>query len=159
MVVLTAKVSKAKLVAILLVIAIIVALLVVLSSRAGQDGTTAENVVTTVASNEDRVAYLQSFGWEVADSPLESQEVRIPAELPEVLQRYNELQQSQGFDLEQFAGKTVRRYVYEVLNYPDTTDSYYATLLVYDDQVIGGDVTAASQDGLMQGLQYPKTTT
>ena len=151
MVVLTAKVSKAKLVAILLVIAIIVALLVVLSSRAGQDGTTAENVVTTVASNEDRVAYLQSFGWEVADSPLESQEVRIPAELPEVLQRYNEL--------EQFAGKTVRRYVYEVLNYPDTTDSYYATLLVYDDQVIGGDVTAASQDGLMQGLQYPKTTT
>ena len=147
MVVLTAKVSKAKLVAILLVIAIIVALLVVLSSRAGQDGTTAENVVTTVASNEDRVAYLQSFGWEVADSPLESQEVRIPAELPEVLQRYNELQQSQGFDLEQFAGKTVRRYVYEVLNYPD------------DDQVIGGDVTAASQDGLMQGLQYPKTTT
>lgn len=158
MVVLTAKVSKGKLIAILMVIAVIVALLVVLSTKSGQDGSTAESAATTVENNDDRVAYLQSFGWEVASTPLESQEVRIPAELPEVLQRYNELQQSQGFNLEDYTGKTVRRYVYEVLNYPDTTDTYYATILVYDGQVIGGDITAAAQDGLMQGLSYPQTT-
>ncbi len=159
MVVLTAKVSKGKLVAILLVIAVAVALLVVLSSGAGQGAAdTAETTVTAIESNDDRVAYLQSMGWQVDETPVESQEVRIPAQLPEVLARYNELQQSQGFDLRSYAGKTVKRYVYQVLNYPDTTDSYYATLLVYQDQVIGGDVAAASQDGIMQGLQYPETT-
>ena len=155
MVVLTAKVSKGKLVAIILILAVVVGLLVVLGSKAEEGAATAESAVTTVESNDDRVAYLQSLGWQVNADPVESQEVRIPAELPEVLQKYNELQQSQGYDLTQFGGKTVKRYVYEVLNYPDTTDSYYLTLLVYKDTVIGGDVTSASQDGLMQGLQFP----
>ena len=75
-----------------------------------------------------------------------------------MLQKYNELQISQGFDLAGYGGKTVKRYVYEVTNYPDTTDSYFATILVYKDNVIGGDVSSAAQGGLMQGLQYPKTT-
>lgn len=158
MVVLTAKVSKGKLVAILLILAVVVGLLVVLGSSAEEGGTTAETTITTVESNDDRVAYLQSLGWQVNPEPVESQEVRIPAELPEVLQKYNELQQSQGYDLSQYGGKTVKRYVYEVLNYPDTTESYYLTLLVHKDTVIGGDVTSAAQNGLMQGLQYPATT-
>ena len=158
MVVLTAKVSKGKLVAILLILAVVVGLLVVLGSSAEEDGGTAETAVTTVESNDDRVAYLQSLGWQVNPEPVESQEVRIPAELPEVLQKYNELQQSQGYDLSQYGGKTVKRYVYEVLNYPDTTESYYLTLLVHKDTVIGGDVTSSAQNGLMQGLQYPETT-
>ena len=158
MVVLTAKVSKGKLVAIILIIAVVVGLLVVLGSKADEGAATAETAITTVENNDDRVAYLQSLGWQVNPEPVESQEVRIPAELPEVLQKYNELQQSQGYDLTQFGGKTVKRYVYEVLNYPDTTDSYYLTLLVHKGTVIGGDVTSAAQDGLMQGLQYPQTT-
>ena len=158
MVVLTAKVSKGKLVAILLILAVVVGILVVLGSSAEEGGTTAETAITTVESNDDRVAYLQSLGWQVNPEPVESQEVRIPAELPEVLQKYNELQQSQGYDLSQYGGKTVKRYVYEVLNYPDTTESYYLTLLVHKDTVIGGDVTSAAQNGLMQGLQYPATT-
>lgn len=158
MVVLTAKVSKGKLVAIILILAVVVGLLVVLGSSAEEGGATAETAVTTVENNDDRVAYLQSLGWQVNPEPVESQEVRIPAELPEVLQKYNELQQSQGYDLSQYGGKTVKRYVYEVLNYPDTTESYYLTLLVHKGAVIGGDVTSAAQDGLMQGLQYPATT-
>ena len=157
MVVVTAKVSKGKLVAIILILAVVVGLLVVLGSSAEQ-GATAESAVTTVESNDDRVAYLQSLGWQVNPEPVESQEVRIPAELPDVLQKYNELQQSQGYDLSQYGGKTVKRYVYEVLNYPDTTESYYLTLLVHKDVIIGGDVTSAAQNGLMQGLQYPSTT-
>ena len=158
MVVFTTKVSKGKLVAILLVIAVVVGLLVALSTGTENDAGTETTEVTAVQSNDDRVAYLQSFGWEVNPTPVESQEVRIPAELPDVLQQYNELQKSQGFDLTQYGGKTVKRYVYEVLNYPDTTDSYFVTLLVYKDAVIGGDVTSAAQNGIMQGLQFPKTT-
>ena len=158
MVVLTAKVSKGKLVAILLILAVVVGLLVVLGSSAEGGAATAESAAATVENNDDRVAYLQSLGWQVNPEPVESQEVQIPAELPEVLQRYNELQQSQGYDLNPYSGKTVKRYVYEVLNYPDTTESYYLTLLVHKNTVIGGDVTSAAQDGLMQGLQYPSVS-
>ena len=46
---------------------------------------------------------------------------------------------SQGFDLTQYAGKTATRYVYEIENYPNATDPVYATLLVYQDQVIGAE--------------------
>lgn len=155
MVVLTAKVSKGKLITILLAVVVVVGLLIALCTGGNQDAETTETVTTTVQSNEDRVAYLKSLGWEVDPEPVETQEVRIPAELPEVLQKYNELQKSQGFDLNEFGGKTVKRYVYEVVNYPDTTDSYFATILVYQDAVICGDVSAAAQNGLMQGLQYP----
>ena len=157
MVVLTTKVSKGKLVAIILIIAVVVGLLVALSSGAENDANTAEATGISIQSNDDRIAYLQSLGWDVDPDPVETQEVRIPDELPEVLQKYNELQMSQGFDLSKYSGKTVKRYVYEVMNYPDTTDGYYVTLLVYKDAVIGGDVSASAQDGLMQGLQYPKT--
>ena len=101
------------------------------------------------------MAYLQSLGWEVTEEPVESQEVRIPAELPDVLVQYNELQKSQNFDLTRYTGKTVSRFVYEVLNYPNSAERFFATLLIYEDTVIGGDVTSASQDGLMQGLQFP----
>ena len=72
-------------------------------------------------------------------------------------QRYNALQISQGFDLTQYAGKTVTRYVYTVENYPDAQEPVYATLLVYQDQVIGGDVTDTSAGGVVQGLQMPET--
>lgn len=157
MVVFTAKVSKGKIAAILLVIAIVIALLVTLCAKTGDDsGATAESAAAA-GTNEERVAYLQALGWEVEAEPVETQEVRIPTELPDVLQRYNELQKSQGFDLTRYAGETAKRYVYKVLNFPDTTDSYYVTLLVHKDAVIGGDVSAASRNGLMQGLQYPKT--
>ena len=134
----------------------IVALLVTLCAKTGGDAATAESAASA-ATNDERIAYLQALGWEVEANPVETQEVRIPTELPEVLQRYNELQKSQGFDLTRYGGETAKRYVYKVLNFPDTTDSYYVTLLVHKDAVIGGDVSAASQTGLMQGLQYPKT--
>ena len=155
MVVLTAKVSKGKIIAILLAAVVVIGLIVALCTG-GEDADTAETTNITVENNEDRVAYLESLGWEVDPEPVESQEVRIPEELPEVLVRYNELQKSQGFDLTEYAGKTVERYVYEVTNYPDTTDSYFATILVWKDAVIGGDVSAAAQNGVMQGLNYPK---
>ena len=155
MVVVTTKVSKGKLVAILLILAVIVGLLVTLGSKADQEADAAAESALTASNNEERVAYLQSLGWEVTEEPVESQEVRIPAELPDVLVQYNELQKSQNFDLTRYTGKTVSRFVYEVLNYPNSAERFFATLLIYEDTIIGGDVTSASQDGLMQGLQFP----
>ncbi len=156
MVVMTAKLSKGKLITILLIIVVIVGLLIALCSGAKQNGDSTAESAATVRDNAERVSYLESMGWQVDPNPVETQEARIPEAMPEVLEKYNELQKSQGFDLTRYSGKTVKRYVYEVTNYPDTTDRYFATLLVYQDEVIGGDVSAASQSGIMQGLSFPK---
>ena len=75
----------------------------------------------------------------------------------EVYSRYNALQKSQGYDLSQYAGKTVMRYVYKINNFPNATEPVYATLLVYKDQIIGGDVTDTSAKGIVQGIKKSDT--
>lgn len=149
MMVMTAKVDKKRVGLILALVVGIIILICILASGGSENPSQPVGLVT----NDQRVAYLTNLGWEVVVSPVETRQVRIPAELSEVFLRYNELQVSQGFDLNQYSGKTVTQYVYQVENYPNATDPVYATLLIYDNQVIGGDVTDTSAAGVVQGLQ------
>ena len=151
MLVLTAKVNKKK---IALIAAAVVALVVGLVVLFGGDDSV-PTAATSVSSNDARVTFLKSFGWEVNTSPAESSQVRIPAESSQVFDRYNALQKSQGYDLSQYAGKTVMRYVYQINNYPGATEPVYATLLIYKNQVIGGDVTDTAAKGVIRGFQMP----
>lgn len=77
--------------------------------------------------------------------------MRIPDTASEVFDRYNQLQQSQGFDLAQYAGKTVQQFVYEISN-EDQEGPVYATVLVYKETIIGGDVSSAATGGVMHGF-------
>jgi len=151
----TAKVDKKKLIAILAAVAGVIALLLMLT---GGDDTPTATAGQSMATNDARVQFLTEFGWEVAASPVESGQVKIPETSTEVFDRYNALQKSQGYDLSRFAGKTVMRYVYKIKNYPGATDPVYATLLIYKDQVIGGDVTDTSAKGVIRGFKKPGNT-
>ena len=150
MMVMTAKVNFKK-IAIILAAAVGVILATILLFGGNDDAT--PTAAGTVSDNDSRVAFLESFGWDVTTSPLESSQVRIPNEESEVFERYNALQKSQGYDLTQYAGKSVMRYVYQVNNYPDATEPVYATLLVYKNQVIGGDITNTAAKGVVQGFK------
>lgn len=44
------------------------------------------------------------------------------------------------------------RYVYKINNYPGAAEPVYATLLVYKNQIIGGDVTDTSAKGVVRGF-------
>ena len=68
----------------------------------------------------------------------------------------NALQKSMGYDLSEYAGKTVMRYVYKIKNYPGATEPVYATILISNNQVIGGDVTDTSANGTIRGFAMPK---
>ncbi|MBQ8974696.1 MAG: DUF4830 domain-containing protein [Oscillospiraceae bacterium] len=156
MFVVTAKLNKKKIVACILILAAILIFVIILTnmgSRAATSGLTALSAV--VKSNENRVEYLQSLGWEVVDEPLEEQEITIPKEFNDIYSQYNELQKTQGFDLQEYAGMRVTRYTYQVTNYPNNSDTVVADILVYKNQVIGGDVQSTALDGFMQGLEYP----
>lgn len=144
----TAKVDFKKILVILAVIAGIILALVLLLG-----GDAEPTAAAQVSGNDARVQFLKDKGWEVSASPQESNQVRIPKEANQVFERYNALQKSQGYDLSEYAGKTVMRYVYKVNNYPGATEPVYATLLVHKNQVIGGDITDTSAKGIVQGLQ------
>jgi len=154
MMVMTAKVNMKKVILILAAIAVLIIGLVLIlpGSDAGDATTTA-----AVNNNDARVQFLTELGWDVTNSPTESSQVRIPEESSEVFDRYNALQKSQGYDLSQYAGKTVMRYVYQVNNYPGATEPVYATVLVYKNQIIGGDITNTAAKGAIQGFRMPSS--
>ena len=155
MFVMTARVNKKKIVGILAAAAALIALLIMLFSG-GE--TAAPTAAPSVATNDGRVQFLKDFGWDVAASPVESGQVKIPTASTEVFDRYTTLQKSQGYDLSQYAGKTVMRYVYKINNFPGATDPVHATLLIYKDQVIGGDITNTSPKGTVQGFKMPNAS-
>lgn len=157
MLVMTAKVDKKKIAIILAAIVVAVAALFMLFG--GKDDAAPTSAATSVVSNDDRVKFLNSFGWEVTNSPVESSQVRIPEKTSEVFDRYNALQKSQGYDLSAYAGKTVMRYVYKINNYPGATEPVYATVLICKNQVIGGDVTDTAAKGAVRGFKMPGSQT
>ena len=146
--IMTAKVNMKK---ILIVLGAIAALLIGIIALSGNGETTA--TAATASDNDSRVSFLKSFGWEVTTSPVESGQVRIPTETTEIFDRYNQLQQAQGYDLSQYAGRKVMRYVYKVTNFPGAADPVYATVLVHKNQIIGGDVTNTASGGRIQSFK------
>ena len=152
MMVMTAKVNKKKIALVLAGLVVLVAALIMLFG--GEEDSTPTGA-PALSTNDGRVQFLKDFGWDVAASPVESGQVKIPESSDGVFGRYNALQKSQGYDLSQYAGKTVMRYVYKIRNYPGAKDPVYATLLVYKDQIIGGDVTDTSAKGVIRGLKMP----
>ena len=111
-----------------------------------------ERTVYPGMTNEERITFLQSFGWTVEEEPADTREVVIPAVFNDVYTAYNAMQNAQGFDLKPYAGEKCTQYRYIVTNYPDCADTVYATLLVCGDRIDGGGVSSDAQDGFMHGF-------
>ena len=97
-------------------------------------------------TGEERLAFLTSFGWEAEAEPQDVREVVIPAKFNDVYAAYNTMQQAQGFDLLPYAGEKCTQYRYRITNYPNTPDGVFATLLVFEGNIIGGDVASGAED-------------
>ena len=98
-------------------------------------------------------------GWKIEASspvyftePQDMREVVIPAKFNDVYAAYNTMQQAQGFDLLPYAGEKCTQYRYRITNYPNTPDGVFATLLVFEGNIIGGDVASGAEDGFMHGF-------
>jgi len=158
MFILSAKLTRSKLLTLGLICCCLAVVLIV--SIPQGDETTAKTKNLKGETNEQRVAYLESFGWDIIDEPTESTEVIIPSEFDETYESYNLLQQTQGFDLSKYKGKRVMRYTYSVKNYPsDSAENVCATLLVSDKKIIGGDISSTSLGGFMHSLLKPASST
>ena len=148
----TTKLNKRKLVlAFSAVVVIIVAIFII----SGNGSSTETSLLSKVVkNNEDRIAYLSSFGWEVDSTPIEEESIVIPRKLGSIYENYNKIQKAQGFDLSNFGGMEAVRYTYKVLNYPNEKN-VVADIIVFRNEVIAADIQSTALDGFMHGLNLP----
>ena len=104
-----------------------------------------------VKTNEERIAFIEQFGIKVGDSAKEEVNFRIPESFDRVISGYNEIQKSQGLDLERYKNKKVTRYTYEVKNYENRED-VYVNLVIYKGTVVACDLSSANPNGFVKPL-------
>lgn len=120
-----------------------------------QGGRTTTGVSTAAKNETELLEFVSYCGWEVDKEPVEVRDVVIPQTFDEVYNNYNAIQLRQDFDLRAYAGQRVKRWTYIVRNYPESSpddDFIRINLLVYDGEIIGGDVCSVKLDGFMHGI-------
>lgn len=152
MMIFTTRFSRKKAVFAVILLGVLMAALILLVGNLPEPKPAAPQLLT----NEDRIAYLQSFGWEVSPEPLETLQFLLPAYLAEPYVTYNELQKTQGFDLTACCGKQLSRYTYEVINYPDRPEGVQVNLYLCEETPVAGDIFCPGDDGFQQTLFYPE---
>ena len=155
MIIVTAHIPKKKLLAggitaLCCCAAVAIALIFTLSGRA----VAASAEVKHIRTNDDRLAYLSGLGWQVSLQPIATEELLIPQQFDDSYNDYLKLQKDQGFDLTRYCGKRIKRYTYQLTNYPGQDEPMQIALLVYKNRVIGGQIQSAS-GSVLHGLTLP----
>ena len=140
--------------AVILAGAVLAALILLLGQRGGMD----VPEQPYLSSNGERVAYLRELGWEIDPEPLTTLQFLLPPKLSGDYITYNDLQKSQGFDLETCCGKQVTRYTYTVTNYPQRPEGVQLNLYICEDLPVAGDVVCTGTDGFQDTLVFPQQT-
>ncbi len=147
------------------VMAVLCALVVVMAgviaiNAAGPDAITVFGTRggAAAATNEDRINYIRSCGLEVEENPMSQMEVTIPQKFDTIYIGYNQIQKSQGFNLEKYKGKEVTKYSYAVKTEEAQSNgvSTVASLLVYEGKIIGADLCSRELGGFLKALGEAK---
>lgn len=106
-------------------------------------------VLSAVSASEvscrDYSAIARNMGFfGVSAYPGEVCEVEIPESFTPVYERYNALQKEGGYDLSNYRGKKCVRYTYTIED-----KNARLNVLVYNGNVIGGDICSVTLDGIM----------
>ena len=152
------KANSLKFVAVILAAAAVLVSIALISGRADVLTTKAIAAQTKdinyekIKTEEDRREFLHQFGWETEDGEIESVTIKLPGDFDRIMIEYNELQKSQGLDLQKFKGREVERFTYKVTNYPAYDGVVYANIIVYRNRVIGGDICSSDVSGFIHGF-------
>lgn len=158
MFVVSVKSSKAKLALLIAAVALLAGGMLFVTFHGDKPTARNSSVNLKGADAQQRIAFLSQFGWNVKEDPIEVEEVVIPENFDEVYEKYNQIQKEQELDLTPYKGMRVKRWTYEILNYPGyKSDSgcIRANLLVYNGLVVGGDICSAELGGFMHGFERP----
>ncbi len=132
---------------VILFLAVGLAVLVMVQTRGG-----VLSAHFNVTTRDGRADYLAAQGWTVDPETETVQEITLPREFTGVLKDYNELQLQQGFDLRPYGGLGCTIYSYIVTDY-DSPDTVLATVYLYKNRIIAGDIHSTAMDGFMHGIR------
>lgn len=104
-------------------------------------------------TNAMLVDYAKNMGWEVLPSPAEISHFKIPDEFDTVYETYNAVQKKSGFDLEEFRGKAVTRYTYQLQNHEMSGNMrVFLGIIVYESRIIAADIYSTDMEGFLHGI-------
>ncbi|MBQ7129139.1 MAG: DUF4830 domain-containing protein [Clostridia bacterium] len=146
----TVKLTKTRLSVIL---AVILIPLLIFSSIYIHRLTHKENTSLEAQTTAKRVEFLKNYGFEADKNSETKKRITIPSEFDNVYTSYNSIQKSMGFDLEDFKGEKVDLYSLKITNYPKDSKNVYATILVKNGKIIGGDIHSTELNGFMHGFK------
>lgn len=112
----------------------------------------AGNNVANAKTNADRLIFIKNSGYTVASNEPEVKTVYIPEVFYDVYSNYNALQQSSGYDLSLYKGCEVTIYSYKISAPSGYTGECLMNIIVYNDRIIGGDVSSSALGGFMLPL-------
>ncbi|MBR5472613.1 MAG: DUF4830 domain-containing protein [Clostridia bacterium] len=117
---------------------------------------TAGNTIADAKTNADRLTFIKKLGYTpLCDQP-NSKTVNLPEAFYDVYKNYNALQISAGYDLSQYKGCEVTIYTYTINPPNGYTGECVVNLIVYNDRIIGGDISSAALGGFMLPLAREK---
>ena len=145
------KLDKTKILACLAAFCLVVAVVCVSVPSKNAD-VLKSSVSTSVKTTQDHIDFLNAYGYNVTDKPIQIQEIIIPSEFSEEYEKYNEYQKLSGFDLSDFKNYRVKKYTYKVTDYVDSDEEVVANVMIYDNHVIGGDISSTTLGGFTHGF-------
>lgn len=106
---------------------------------------------TVVENDEQAKSFCEQFSYEVEEL-YSIQQIYVPVEFNDKYKKYNELQKTQGLDLEPYKGKLCIQYIYKLENYKLEKRDAYISIIVYKDRVIGGHISTRIENGEMYNI-------
>ena len=132
-------------------------IMLVAAVAVGQSGALAASADVKISfggieTNEERVAFIEQFGVDVSDEAKETVSFTVPANFDTVIAGNNELQRSQGLNIEKYKNKKVTRYTYEAEGFGDYDGTVFVNLIIYKNTVIACDVSSSDPKGFVAPL-------
>ncbi len=105
-----------------------------------------------IIGDEECVDFLNELGYN-ANRLLYEKDIFIPEKFGEVFENYNRLQIISGYNLKKYSGKTAKLFCYKISDAQGLETEYNANIIVYENTIIGGDISSVSIDGKMMPLK------
>ena len=137
---------------IVLTVAVLVGAITIGNSRAVAASGSVGIKFSGIKTNDDRIAFISQFGVEVSGEPSDTVKVCVPKDFDKVIAGYNEIQKSQGLNLEKYKNKKVTRYTYDIDKWGDYEGPVCVNLIIYRSTVVACDVSSKDPTGFVEPL-------
>lgn len=152
MLIVTAKLSRKKLILCIAALTALILGLLFLFSGPEKAEEQPLSPFENIATNEARLALLAECGYEALPEPVTTLELQLPSPLDERYAAYNQLQLPQGFDLTSYCGKQLTRYTYAITNHTASSKGVQANLYFCENALVAADLFCAGENGFIAPL-------